>query len=690
LFSLLRSCQDRKLASPDPRRPWQDARAVRAGQRDEPAMDELTKLRERVVELESAAAAREQELAALRQGVDSYRGLLDSVSDAIYVLDRAGTFLAVNDGAVQMYGRPREWLVGKSPASVSAPGRNDMAEVAEKVGKAYDGEAQQLYFWGERSSGEPFLKNVRLYAGTYFGERVIIAVAQDITEEKAAEERLRESEERYRLLTQTSPNSITVVDPAGNVLMSNQRALDVFQHPDNRPLVGVSVLEWVAPEERDKAARALQSVLEGGTLSDFEVTLLRSGGDRFSALVNASLVRDRDGLPQFVIVVSTDITERRNAEIERLHTQKLESIGVLAGGIAHDFNNLLQGVFGYVSLAKMNIDRPEVAAAMIEQAEHAITTSVNLTGQLLTFAKGGSPVKKPTVVAPVIDDAARFALSGSRSNYDCTIAQGLWKVEADEGQLAQVIQNIVLNASEAMPDGGTVKIDARNSTVAPGTRPSLPAGGRFIQISIRDTGIGIPEQHLSRIFDPYFTTKHTGSGLGLATSYSIIRNHNGAIEVASTPGAGSTFTIYVPAGQTESASEVRSPGANSDWKGRILVMDDEEIVRSVALNMLRHLGHEAVAAQNGEEAIEKFKDADSAGRPFDVVILDLTVKGGMGGDQAVAALLKIDPLLKAVVSSGYADNQVVSDFAAHGFTAALNKPYKLERLRECLASCAPE
>jgi len=406
-------------------------------------------------------------------------------------------------------------------------------------------------------------------------------------------------------------------------------------------------------------------------------------------VVNASLARDPEGRPQFVVIVSTDVTDRKQAELERLHAHKLESIGVLAGGIAHDFNNLLQGVFGYVSLARMNLDSREKAAAMLDQADRALNTSINLTGQLLTFAKGGKPRKKRLTLSPVIEDAARFALSGARSNLACDLDERLWRADADEGQIAQVVQNIVLNASEAMPEGGTVRVSARNCVVPAGTKAALPEGGPFVRIVVEDRGVGIQEQHLSRIFDPYFTTKQTGSGLGLATSYSVVRNHGGAIEVASELGRGSTFSVYLPATKPGGDREVDDASAAIVWKGRVLVMDDEELVRSVAVRMVESLGHEVVGASDGQEAVEKLEEAKRSGRPFDVVILDLTVKGGMGGEEAARRIREIDPAVKAVVSSGYADNQVVANFAAHGFAAALNKPYRLDRLRHCLDACRP-
>jgi two-component system cell cycle sensor histidine kinase/response regulator CckA len=304
---------------------------------------------------------------------------------------------------------------------------------------------------------------------------------------------------------------------------------------------------------------------------------------------------------------------------------------------------------------------------------------------LLTFAKGGRPVKKCVALLPVIENAAKFALSGSSSDCRIHAEGGLWCVEADEGQIGQVIQNIVLNASEAMPGGGTVTISAGNADIPAGEKPSMPEGGKFVRIAIEDTGVGIPEKYLPQIFDPYFTTKQKGSGLGLATSYSIIRNHGGVIDVSSEADRGTTFSVYVPACAPEEA--ILQPAASAEQRaGRVLIMDDEEMVRVVATEMLEALGHDVEAARGGDEAIVRFLDARKSGKPFDVVILDLTVKGGIGGEQTLRKIREIDSHVLAVVSSGYADNPVVAGFRSYGFAAFLNKPYKIDALRDCLSA----
>ena len=394
--------------------------------------------------------------------------------------------------------------------------------------------------------------------------------------------------------------------------------------------------------------------------------------------------RDVSGKVTSVIETVNNITEKHLLEEERLKTQKLEAIGTLAGGIAHDFNNLLQGVFGYISMAKMTIDQKERSLAMLEQAEKALHLSVNLTKQLLTFSKGGKPVKKPVSLKNVIENSVKFALSGSRADYRLRLDDDLWMALADEGQLSQVIQNIVLNADQSMPLGGTVLITGRNLLSVPTDLRHLLPAGTFVEISVKDTGIGISGNYLQKIFDPYFTTKEKGSGLGLATAYSIIKNHGGAIDVVSEVDRGTTFRLLLPAIEKQAPSPEVSTPARTMRTGRVLVMDDEELIRNIAGEMISAAGHEVAFAEHGEAAIEKFTAAKREGKPFDIVLLDLTIRGGLGGRETIKRLLAIDPNVKAIVSSGYSDDAAVSEFSSYGFRACLAKPYEVQTLYQML------
>ncbi len=511
-----------------------------------------------------------------------------------------------------------------------------------------------------------------------------------ITMKRRTEEALRRSEEFIRNILDTVDEGFIVVDRDRRILAAN-RAYRAWNNETGAGFAGEnSIVGRHCYEVSHKKGRpcdeegedcAVKRVFETG---EPQVAMHKHEDAKGNVLyveTKAFPLRDAEGRVVSAIETIHNITERHLLEEQQLKSQKLEAIGTLAGGIAHDFRNLLQGVFGYISLAKMDMDDKGKALADIGQAEKALNMSINLTNQLLTFSKGGKPAKKRLGILPVVQSAVKFALSGSRSYDRLTYDEDVWPVEADEGQIAQVVQNLVLNASEAMPDGGPVDISVSN--VRAGER-GAGGEGKFISIVIEDAGVGIPKQCLSRIFDPYFTTKQKGSGLGLATSYSIIKNHGGMIDVMSEEGKGSTFSIYLPA-CADQAEETFRPASAASWRnGKVLVMDDEELVRDVAAQMLEALGHEAVCTENGEEAIEKLKEAIRSGSPFHAAILDLTVKGGMGGAQVAARLAEIDPEIKIIVSSGYSDNSVISNYRAYGFSASLGKPYTIEVLRDTL------
>lgn len=395
--------------------------------------------------------------------------------------------------------------------------------------------------------------------------------------------------------------------------------------------------------------------------------------------------------PGNVAVILQDVSERRKQEEDDLRLQKLEALGSLAGGIAHDFNNLLQGIFGYIELAKMSYDNKDRMLAMLSHAEDALHQSVNLTTQLLTFSKGGKPIKKLINLRRVIENSTRFTLSGSWSDFRIDIAPDLWQVEADEGQIGQVIQNILLNAEQSMPTGGSIVITAKNIPDSDASFPHGPIRRKHVLIAIKDTGIGIPEQYISKIFDPYFTTKEKGRGLGLATSYSIIQNHGGMIDVTSVMDKGTTFFIYLPAVETKKEIREASPITSvSGRKGKVLVMDDEKFILNIAQELITALGHDVDLAEHGEAAIEKYRTAMESGKPFDIVILDLTIRGGMGGRETIQRLREIDPSVKAIVSSGYSDDDIVSEYKNYGFKERLAKPYKLAMLRDALNALLSE
>jgi chemotaxis response regulator CheB/nitrogen-specific signal transduction histidine kinase len=365
--------------------------------------------------------------------------------------------------------------------------------------------------------------------------------------------------------------------------------------------------------------------------------------------------------------------------VEMLKASKLESIGLLAGGIAHDFNNILTTIMGNIALSRITLSPDTDTYKGLAEAEKACLRAKGLTQQLLTFAKGGAPVTKTISIAELLRDTVRFALHGSNVRCEISFPSDLKPVEVDEGQISQVINNLIINAQQAMPEGGMITITGKNVRIETDQGLPLPAGD-YIILSVDDQGTGIPKEHLAKIFDPFYTTKAKGSGLGLATSYWIIKKHNGYIMAESEPDAGTTFFIYLPAsGQPLSAVPLEE-SAPLVGEGKILFLDDEPSIRQFIGKMLTRFGYEVECVQDGNEAIECYRKAKETHRAFDVVVLDLTIPGSLGGREVLQRLREIDPQVKAIVCSGYSNDPVLSDFKTHGFYERVAKPYQIEEL----------
>ncbi|MDQ7781333.1 MAG: ATP-binding protein [Desulfomonilaceae bacterium] len=378
-----------------------------------------------------------------------------------------------------------------------------------------------------------------------------------------------------------------------------------------------------------------------------------------------------------------DISEKRRAEEELLRAQNLESLGLLAGGIAHDFNNLLTGVMGNISLALGYLNPDHKAYTRLQAAVTASSRAGELTRQLLTFSQGGAPVKKTSSIRELLTDSVMFALRGSKTLSRFSIPEDLWHIDMDAGQVHQVINNLVINAVQAMPDGGTLEVEAENMTL--GEKDALPIeNGRYVRIAVRDTGMGIPREYLQKIFDPYFTTKKTGTGLGLATSYSVVRKHGGLMTVESEVGVGSAFHFYLPASRRMPESPGETEELDLSGTGMILVMDDDDLIRDLAGELLSMLGYETAFAGDGKEAVRIYREGLESQRPFDAVIMDLTIPGGMGGRETIAELRRIDPNVKAVVSSGYSNDPIMAEYESHGFVGVLPKPYDVREVSRLL------
>jgi len=513
------------------------------------------------------------------------------------------------------------------------------------------------------------------------GETVaVIETIQDITERRKAEEDLQFKNVILSTQQETSIDSIVVVDESNTIISYNHRFIDLWEFPPEllEAKDSVPVLQGIVGKVADpESFLARVKYIEEHKEEKFRDEVFLKDGrvlDQYSAPM-----RGDDGKYYGRVWYSRDITERRRMQDELLKAQKLESLGVLAGGIAHDFNNLLTGILGNISLTKIMTETNSKAIKRLDEAEKALWRARDLTQQLMTFSKGGSPVKKTTSIEQIVRDSASFILSGSNVKCDFAVAEHVWPVEVDEGQMNQVINNLIINADQSMAGGGIIEIGMENLIVDCQNDMSLTEG-RYVKISIRDYGVGIPEKHLPKIFDPYYTTKQKGSGLGLASAYSIIKHHGGYIGVESEVGVGTTFQIYIPASENDLPEIMERKEIIHTGSGKILVMDDDEIIREVAAEILGHLGYSAMICCDGSEAIELYRQAIAAKEPFAAVIMDLTIPGGMGGKEAAARILEIDPDAVLIVSSGYSRDPVIAKFRQHGFSGVVPKPFNAEEL----------
>jgi PAS domain S-box-containing protein len=516
-----------------------------------------------------------------------------------------------------------------------------------------------------------------------------LARAQQSEAELAAEkERLVLESSRLSVTVQTIRDGVMMVDRDGSILLMNEEARRLAavapDQPGERPIVAMlESLGFPKSVHRGalrllgdgKAVRLVNDVAPEGRIPLVEVS--------------GTPTRNAEGEVAGAVWVLRDVTHIARAEQERAKAAQLESLGVLAGGLAHDFNNILTGVVGNLSLAQ-DLVRPDQHAlrTRLDQAAAASARARGVTNQLLTFSKGGSPIKTTASIGELIVDCTRFVLSGSPVAPRFRIPADAWPADVDMNQIAQVVHNLVLNAMQAMPRGGVIDVTLENLEITAHTLPAKTSlsPGRYVRLTVRDQGVGIPSDALNRIFDPYFTTKEKGSGLGLAITYSIVRAHGGAIRVDSVPGKGATFCVYLPASVKPVTPEVeRRPAEIRRAGGRVLLMDDDAMVAEVAQEMLQSLGFETEVAVSGEDAIERFRAAEDSGAGFDVAILDLTVPGGMGGAEAVRHIREIKSDVLVFVTSGYADDAVLARFQEYGFDGVLPKPFAVSDLRRALA-----
>lgn len=526
------------------------------------------------------------------------------------------------------------------------------------------------------------------------GRFVRMEIALNITRRKKAEEELAEEKEQLAVTLRSIGDGVITTDIHGRIVLMNTVAEQLTgwtqQEAAGQPLT--DIFRIIHEHTRQPSSNPAEKVVNSGqivALDNHTLLIARDGKER-SITDSGAPIRNREGHIMGVVLVFRDDTEKRQQEEEQQKLRKLESVGILAGGIAHDFNNILTAILGNINLALLDPTLPDALCKLLTDAEKASIRAKDLTQQLLTFSKGGEPVKTTSKIGDIIRDSAEFVLHGSSVACRYDIPEDLWLVDIDKGQISQVIQNIIINAKHAMPDGGTIEVCCKNvdTLITPGA--SISPTDTFIKIDISDTGTGIPAHLLDRIFDPYFTTKQDGSGLGLAITHAIITKHGGYISVQSQPGSKTTFTLYLPASAQAPEPQVEEIPPAIGRKARILIMDDEEQVRSVTKAILEALGHEAILTCDGQEAINVYLQHEKYGEPIDLLLMDLTIPGGMGGKDAAEEILRINPTAKVVVSSGYSNDPIMARHTEYGFYAAIAKPFRVHDLQSILSHLFPQ
>jgi PAS domain S-box-containing protein len=506
------------------------------------------------------------------------------------------------------------------------------------------------------------------------------------SELRTARAALADSEERFRLFIEFTYDWEYWISPEGEYLYVSPACERISGYgPEEFRRDPQLLTSLVHGEDQELFASHLQTDLgKSDDTMELEFRIVnKQGEERWLAHV-CQPVYAQDGRYLGWRASNRDITDRKEREAELLKAQRLESIAFLAGGIAHDFNNILTAVLGNIELAKMLLPPTDRAFERLSIAQAASTRARVITQQLLTFAKGGAPSKKWTSLERLIREPVELVLSGSNVKGKFSFPADLRLAEVDENQINQVLSNLVINAVQAMPEGGIIRVAAGNEKIGRGNSYDL-AAGNYIRIDIADEGGGIPEKLHGKIFDPYFTTKESGSGLGLAASYSIVKRHGGAITFDSSPGKGSIFSLLLPASEETAIFREIPKEKEIHWgSGRILVMDDEEIVNVIAKDLLENLGYRVDAVGDGAETVAAYRQALTTGEPYAAVITDLTVAGGMGGKETVRRLLEIDREAKVIVSSGYANDPVMINYSEYGFKGVIPKPYKLAELGNVL------
>ncbi len=651
------------------------------------AHDELeTRVIERTAELLSVNKKLRQEILERQQieqelllSESRYRAIIENQAELVVRALPDGSITFVNESYCNYFGKKSAELIGQSVVAMIY--EEDQGEALTKLSLLSMDYLEDTHtLRAIRADGEICWQEWNCRAITKDQEAIEIqAVGRDVNERVLAEEALQRSEANFRKLAETSPALIPVYNEESFLYVNT--TFETMMGYTREELLKMSPWTPIHPDYREIAKKNFFARQNGAKVPPYEILIQGKSGQEIWGYLYADTI-DYEGQAATLGMI-VDITERKRMNEDLLQASKLDSLGILAGGIAHDFNNILTVISGNVSLAKMIMDADDETFDILTEVEQAALQARDLTQQLLTFSKGGAPIKETASIKELLRESASFVLRGSNVCCNYYIADELWPVSVDKGQISQVINNLIINADQAMPEGGFIQLSAENISSASDLPPSLKPAD-YIKITIKDEGTGIVEKHLDKIFDPYFTTKQKGHGLGLATCYSIIKKHDGDINIRSIIGTGTTVNVYLPAFPDQIVELNHSPRLALHGQGKILIMDDEAIVRETLGKMLQRLGYSTSTAADGLNAINLYQKAKHINEPYDVVLMDLTIAGGMGGKEAVKKLLEIDPAAKVIVSSGYSNDPVMADYKSFGFCGVLPKPYEIQAVNQIL------
>jgi len=670
------------------------------------------------------------ELESLRIDNEQFKAIIENTSDLTVIIDNDGNYSYISPAAEHIYDYPAHKVIGKNIKDFIHP--DDMETVTNIIKRCRtDNRSRKI----DRLRIQ-IRNNTLLYLESIVTSMInnstingIVVNCRDITDRVHAEEKIFEQqtdlmaaneeleamveelnatneefeatneelissqnqllelnhtlqvkEEFFRAITEKS-SDLTIVINNNNFITYISPSISSYGLTQ-KDLINTNIFLYIHKDDQDAIRKAIhdsEKISNSILIEDIRFTNSMNNFNNMETIVTSLM---KNSSVEGIILNCRDITKRLIAEAELLKKKKIESIGILAGGIAHDFNNLLTAVIGNISLAKVSSDKKSEVHDILLEAEKASIRAKDLTHQLLTFSQGGDPIKKITNICELIKDTAGFILRGSSIRCDYSIEKNLHNANIDAGQISQVIYNLIINAKQSMPGGGVITVSAKN--INHSIEKLNLHDNSYVEISISDHGIGIPKESIKNIFDPYYTTKENGNGLGLAVCYSIIKKHNGLIDVKSKASEGSTFTIYLPSTDAAPEKIKNKDLPKSQYEAKILIMDDNHSILDVACKIIKHLGYQIETSADGLEAISKYKKAFRESNPFDIVIMDLTIPGNMGGKEAIKILKEFDPNVKAIVSSGYSNDPVMASYTDYGFIDVVAKPYRLEELEQVL------